>query len=49
MSDSFWCSPSQVRQYRVTQLLRTVDGVGPLTSLAFVLELNSGLRPSPIC
>jgi transposase len=28
-------------QYRVTQLLRTVDGVGPLTSLAFVLELNN--------
>ncbi len=28
-------------QYRVTQLLQTVDGVGPLTSLAYVLELNN--------
>lgn len=28
-------------QYRATQLLRTVDGVGPLTSLAYVLELNN--------
>ena len=28
-------------QYPATQLLRTVDGVGPLTSLAYVLELNN--------
>ena len=28
-------------QYPVTQLLRSVDGVGPLTSLACVLELNN--------
>ena len=28
-------------QYGVTQLLRSVDGVGPLTSLAYVLELNN--------
>ena len=28
-------------QYQVTQLLRSVDGVGPLTSLAYVLELNN--------
>ena len=28
-------------QYPATQLLRSADGVGPLTSLAFVLELNN--------
>ena len=28
-------------QYPATQLLRSVDGVGPLTSLAYVLELNN--------
>ena len=28
-------------QYPATQLLRTVDGAGPLTSLAYVLELNN--------
>ena len=28
-------------QYPATQLLRTVEGVGPLTSLAYVLELNN--------
>ena len=28
-------------QYPATRLLRTVDGVGPLTSLAYVLELNN--------
>ena len=30
-------------QYPATQLLRTADGVGPLTSLAYVLELNNEL------
>ena len=31
-------------QYGVTQLPRSVDAVGPLTSLAYVLELNNDVR-----